>query len=129
MYTRRYYRKPPPGYSGVAFHQKREEGVFHVENGTLSEGAQSAHREECRTSLYEGREYEGRRLTPLLGGEAGGVTLEGCETAEKASASGGFEAVRKDDELILLGVLLFLLGSGIDEETLLVLLCMLILLT
>ena len=129
MYTRRYYRKPPPGYSGVAFHQKREEGVLHAENGTLSEGAQSAHREECRISRYEGQAYEGRRLTPLLGGEEGGVTLEGCKTAEKASASAINEAVRKDDELILLGALLFLLGSGIDEEALLVLLCMLILLT
>ena len=80
--------------------------------------------------------FLGRTLTPLVGDKPAIVWDEEKEKTpirqtgcfEKKEKGGGKETLLLDD-LVLIGALLFLLGEGLDEESVLVLLAVLMLLT
>ena len=133
MYARRFYRKPPPGYSGIAFAPavERQETPPLAEEGGLSLGQRNLHQKEKRRLAPLGVSFDGQKLAPILRGEEGGVMFERekekvaitmAEPAKAAERGNG-------EDLILIGCVLFLLGTGLDEESVLVLLAVLILLS
>lgn len=144
MYTRRYYRKTPPNYGGVTFSMPRESSFVSETEGNILQGQQDERTSFSSWWQEGGKEHAPAALSPLIG--EGGVWLcreDAVQNGEKREprdgareASGEKAAIsslsEKDDgkgELILLGVLLFLLGSGVDGESLYLLFSLLILLT
>ena len=152
MYARRFYRKTPPGYSGVLFTPVKEEALSAVdvaEDGALTPEQRAYHRDARRRLIPSGREALGYLLSPLFRDEEDAVFFSSdgateavsvCPTAESLDENGG-DAKKQEkeknekkkselsDEFTLIGALLFLLGTGLDSESVLVLLTILILIT
>lgn len=143
MYARRFYRKTPPGYSGVLF-APTGEAVLSVteEDKALSSGQQKKHRSELSRRERQGRELIGYRLAPLYRADAvtdapdtlapetsdAAAAMREASTQTSGSASdNGADGFHSG--LVLIGALLFLLGTGLDEESALVLIALLVLLT
>ena len=137
MYRRQYYREIPSNYSGVTFSQKRQPTIHtgiseeKSELGKLKASfLQSERATVCESVL------PGRALTPLIGDTPAIVWVEENKeipirqtgSFEEKAKGGGKEKLPLDD-LVLIGALLFLLGEGLDEESVLVLLAVLMLLT
>ena len=129
MYTRRMYRKTPPGYSGVLFSEDVATSSTLEEDRALSPEQQKLH-EIGREGIFSGaQEVVGHTLSPTDARE----DLLSCAGAHEQEESGktddGREGHDLQDELTLIGALLVLLGTGLCEESALVLLTVLVLLT
>lgn len=121
MYARRYYRRLPPNYSGVAFGGEtfpRESGygIREREDRGAGEGTPMS-KSETHT-----KEIMGAALTPLIGDDQPVVKEVFQEDMPKRQqkdvpkAGSGFF-----DDCVLLSVLLILLSEGLEEESLLLL--------
>lgn len=143
MYTRRYYRKTPPNYGGVTFSMPREASFVSETEASILKGQQDERASFLSTWQDGGREHTPATLSPLVGESGVWFCLEEASPSEEkkeesafmgesAEGKAAFSFSSEEDgkgELILLGVLLFLLGSGIDTESLSLLFMLLILLT
>ena len=130
MYARRFYRQVPPGYSGVAFGGAKEGGVGLplAEDGSLAAGQRGVHEKEKKRMAPLGTVFEGQKLAPLLSrGEESAVADK--QTLAKAESSEERKPIGDKSDLVLIGTLLFLLGTGLDEESVLIMLTLLILLS
>ncbi len=130
MYSRKIYRRPPPGYHGTAFSSFANDGGVREESLTLSEEQRKTHQKENRRMAPLGTTVFGQKLTPMLRGEKETFMFEQRETptAEEVSASHANDTPSGED-LMLIGALLFLLGSGLSEESALLLIASLFLLS
>ena len=117
------------------------------EDAALSFGQREAHREATRRNITRGTEVIGHLLVPLLRGDGmtelfaskemsetvGGSELREEDTSQTFAPDKAKTAERRagayEDGLVLIGALLFLLGTGLDEESVLVLIAVLVLLT
>lgn len=148
MYARRFYRKTPPGYSGVLFAPTKEAarestggvGIISEEDGALFREQRRAHRNDVGKRALIGKEWIGYLLSPLFRKEqiavesfSDGLEKElSCKAAlDKTEAEEKEREKKRElyDELTLIGILLLLLGAGLDSESVLVLLAALTLIT
>ena len=120
MYTRRLYRKTPPGYSGVLFGEGELPRAYE-EPCALSPSQQKEHRRGVSDAPCEARFVIGRTLTAK---EMRDEPIPVFSIAEASDRASDF-----DDELVLLGTVLFLLGTGLDRGSALVFIALLLLLT
>lgn len=147
MYARRFYRKTPPGYSGVLFAPTKEAarestggvGIISEEDGALFREQRRAHRNDVGKRALIGKEWIGYLLSPLFRKEQ--ITVESfsdglekelsCKAALEKTESEEKELKKRElyDELTLIGILLLLLGAGLDSESVLVLLAALTMIT
>ncbi len=143
MYARRFYRKTPPGYSGVLFAPTKEEAFsISEEDKTLALGQKEWHQGDTRRRAPLNKGFIGYLLAPLYREDAvpvisasdggdGDAAREAAAVLEKTGIEKDEVKKQSDlyDELTLIGALLFLMGTGLDSESVLVLLAVLILLT
>lgn len=148
MYARRFYRKTPPGYSGVLFAPTKEAaarestggvGIISEEDGALFREQRRAHRNDVGKRALIGKEWIGYLLSPLFRKEeiavesfSDGLEKElSCKMALDKTEAEEKELKKRElyDELTLIGILLLLLGAGLDSESVLVLLAALTMIT